>query len=715
MELSFGLSPWWLIPIALFAGAITWWTYRSTRDILPKGVRWALGTLRFLVLLAVGLLLLQPLISTLRKVVSPPIVVVLQDNSESLMVQRDSAFQKNSYPGKLQALMDKLTAGKVQVDAFSFGAEIKPGMSTDSLSFGESGTNIAGALRAIDRLYENQHVAAVVLASDGIPTEGSNPVYAVEGFKPPIFSVLLGDTTPQKDIRIRDISFNEIAYLKEEMPVKVEIEGYGFPSANLTVIIQNAGRTLGSSGVSISAGQNKGVANFLIKPEQAGLQAFTITVSRLPGEISYRNNAQTIYINVLETRVKIALFGGAPHPDLGALRQAFQREDRYEFTEFILKSPGNFYEDPSKYNLDDFDLFMLHNFPSSPVDKAMVDKLSELARKQNKPILFWVGAFTDLRTLSPFYDLMGAIPYTTSSKTEEVQANFLPAYQDHSTFTFGESWIAWANATPPLQRNMSDWVPKPNAEVFATSKIRNVPLDYPVYVLQSNLSRKNMVFLGEGFWRMRADAFVKRGDFEAFDAWLFNQVKWLMATEDKRKFRVDPVKRLFSGQEAALFRGQAYDDSYNPIPGAEVEMDLRGPDGKVNEYFFNESAAGQYSLEVSRLAEGAYTYEAVGRKNGAEIGRDRGQFTVGKSNVEHIRLQADRVLMEQIAVRTGGAWVTGKEVESLAEPLLALPGMKPRSEFQKTRLGVYELGWVLALLLGLLIVEWTVRKIYSLL
>lgn len=714
MEFSFGFSPWWLLPIVLAAAVLAWWMYRPSRDLLPPRWRWALTVVRFFVLLTATALLLQPLISTLKKVVYPPVVVVLQDHSESLSVNRDSAFVRGQYPDLLKDFLDKTGKGKIEVQGYTFGQEVKTGLNADSLRFDEPGTALSSSLKEIRRLYENQNLAAVVLISDGVPTQGGNPVYAVEGMAQPVFTVLMGDTTPQQDVRIREVLFNEIGYLKEEMPVKVLVEASGYPAANVTVTLSGNGKVIGTQALSLSSSRQRGEASFSIRPETVGLQGFTVTVSRMPQEITYRNNVQTFYVNVLENRVKIALFAGGPHPDIGALRQAFEREDRYLLTEFVLRQPGSFFQDAASINLGEYDLIMLHNYPRGAEDKVWVGKISDHVRATGKPLLFWAGALTDLRTLTPMYDLMALTPATISPKGEEVQANFLPKYQDHSSYTFGPQWLTWVNAAPPLQRNMSDWQPKPSAEVFATLRIKNVPLDYPLFALQNNLNRKNMVFLGDGIWRMRADAYVDQESFEAFDGWLFNCIKWLMATDDKRKFRVDPAKRLFSGKETALFRGQVYDDSYNPVSGAEIKFDLRGPDGKSTEYYFGEVTSGQYNLEIAQLPEGSYTFEATGRKGEAEVGRDRGQFSVGKSNVEHIRLQADRGLMEQLALRTGGTLTYARDLPALAETLQKLDSAKPVSEFQKNRLGLYEIGALLILLICLLAAEWIIRKLFSL-
>jgi len=715
MDFAFTFSPLYLLLIIPAAAALTWWMYHQTGDMLSRGVRWLLHLFRFTVLTMLGILLLEPLITSLTKLSFPPIIAVIQDNSESLAIQKDSTFIRKNLPQELQAFLGNFEETEYQVDLYSFDTEVNTLESPDSLSFDQTGTNISAALDEIADMYQNQNLGALVLLSDGISTAGTNPLYNIEGRQQPVFTVLLGDTTPQRDIRIEDVLYNEIAYLNTEMPIRIKIRGVGYDQANLQVSLRSRNKNLGTQAVTLNRGNLEAEVDFVIKPEATGLQQFTATVSRMGGEITYRNNAQTFYVNVLETQVKIALLAGSSHPDIGALHNAFEREDSYELTEFILKEPGVYYNSPEATNFEDFDLFILHNWPQSPRDEKVVSRLVDIIKEKQTPVMYLAGQTANLRTMAPLFPYMAISPAGTSPKSEEVIANFSPNYRNHSTYTFNATWLNWLNRAPPLYRNQSDWQAKATAEVYATAKIKNVALDYPVFALQNQLGRKNMVLLGENFWRWRAHSYLESDDFELFDGWLFNLVKWLMVNDDKRKFIVSPSRKFFTATDVVSFKGQVYDDSYNPIPGVDIQMNLRGPDGKVEEYFLNETREGQYFLELYNLGEGTYSYTAEGSKGGRKLGNDRGEFSIGRSNVEHFQLQADQDLMRQLALRTGGQAVGQGELSTLVEPLKALPGLKPKVDYKRNRQPIQRYWWIMVLLLTLLSAEWIVRKVNSLL
>jgi len=715
MEFAFLHSPAWLLLIVPLAAGAAWWMYRQTSDLLPRIPRYLLLGFRFLVFVLLGILLLEPLLNYIQRMSSPPIVAVLQDVSESIVIQKDSQFVKEEYPELLDKFVDEFDDNSYVVDLWQYASQLNPLEVGDSLVFNQEGTNISMALEEVQKKYQNQNLGALVLISDGISTTGTNPLYMTEQMRQPLFTVLLGDTTQQRDVQIQDILYNEIAYLKSEMPIRVKVNVIGYPQQDIRVALSKGDEMIESKTVKLGGTIQSKEVDFYFQPEETGLQQYTLSVTRLADEISYRNNSKRIFVNVLETRRRIALIAGGPHPDIGALRRTFETDESYELVPFILKQSGEFYDDPLEQDLDLFDLIILHNFPESSRDEGVIENLVELVEEEKKPVMIFIGKSTDLRMMEPLFPYMAITPGEIKFRTEEVIANFLTKYQQHSTFTFSRTWLNWASTAPPIFHNRSTWQPKPTAEVYATAKIKNVELDYPVFALQSYLGRKNMVFVGENFWRMRTHSYIELEGFGAFDDWIINNVKWLTVTDDKRKFKVEPTKNIFTGSEPVVVKGQVYDDSYNPVPGVDIKVSLRNPNGTVNDYYLNEATPAQYTTQLYNLAEGTYSYEAEGTKTDRLMGRDKGSFSIGKSNIEHFQLQANQDVMQQLALRTGGEFQYARDLRDVAEKLKNLSGLKPLVDFKTQRQSIVDFPWLLALLLILLSVEWVVRKWHSML
>jgi hypothetical protein len=716
MNIAFTYSPFWIIPITILAAGLTWIMYRRTRDQIPLVPRGIVALFRWIVLSVLGILLLEPILQSMTKLVFPPIIVVLQDVSQSIRMQKDSSFMRNQYPEKLKNFMEQFPSDSFKMEGYRFDNELYTGLKTDSLRYKGDGTNIAEALSQIQSIYENQNLGGIVVLSDGITTSGKSPVYALEGFKQPVFSVLLGDTTLQKDIKIKDVVFNELAYFNTDIPIKVKVQDDGYDAAELKVTLVQDGNVLDTKPLSLGKNKTNGEVDFVVRPKKVGLQQFTVNVSQMPEEITYRNNTRVISINVIETRLKVALFAAAPHPDLGALTEVLKHEEGYQIEEFILKNKaGEYYNVPAAQNFSNYDIFVLHNFPNSAADAATVNKIAEAIKTNNKPLICFVGQFTDLQTMRPLYDYMALTPSAINPKSEEVVAVFSDNYKKHSTFTFGDNWLNWINTAPPIYRNKSEWAPKATAEVFATAKVKNIPMGYPVFALQSHLGRKNMVFLGENFWRMRMHSFTENDNFDGFDDWVFNTMKWLMAQDDKRKFKVYATKTAYNGNEPVILKGEGYDDSYNPIPGMEIKVAIKFPNGKVNDYFLTETGQARYALEIFGLQEGTYSFTATGKKGDKEIGTDAGQFSVGRNDIEHVNLRADKEVMQQMALRTNGEFSFVNELDKLAAKIKKNENMKPIVDYKKQKKSIMDWWQILAALLVLLSGEWIIRKWYSML
>jgi hypothetical protein len=712
-SLHFTYSPAFLALCLAAAGGLAWWMYHKPSIELPSWLFHTLRTSRFLALFLLLVLFLEPLWTALFEDRRPPIVAVLVDDSQSLTATADSAFVRHQLPLALRQMLQTLEDAGVQPQFFTFGHETRLGHTPDSLTYTRAATNPAQALRAVAERFANQNLAAVALVSDGIITEGNNPINTIEQLSVPVFTALVGDTATPRDVVLEDVIFNELSYLNTETPITLSIRSRNLADQTLTASITQGGRVLASQPVALSAANgHRAEARFFVRLTTPGLQAFEAHVQEVPGEANLRNNHRQFFINVLENRVKIALFAGAPHPDVGALNRAFGSDPRYELAQFVRYSETDFYTSPDSRPLREFDLVILHNYPATPADKPIMQRILAEAEQRRLPLFHIVGTGTQLGVEPRLQEFMalGTTRYTTQAA--EAFLYTTPDYRDHSSFRAANEahFNTWLETAPPLLRNESDWTPRPGATVFGKAKIRNIAMQYPLLAVQERDGRKNAVLTAEGLWRYRMHAFAVAEEFTLFDDWLHNLTQWLTVREDRRRFRCYPLKPQFAGDERVQFRGQVYDESYNPMAGAEVKLTVTDPEGRTTDYYLRENTPGAYTTELPHLAEGVYKYRAVGTKNGRQVGTDAGEFSVGSSAVEFVNLQADAELMRQLALRTGGTARTARQLEALTQDILAQPTVRPVVNTKRATAPLHRFLLPLLVALCLLSVEWVLRK-----
>ena len=213
LNLSFQYPAWFLIFCALLGlGYALLLYYRDTtfRDQSPSLNRW-LGLLRWLTVTLLAALLLSPLLKSLFTETKKPIVVLAQDQSESIGVDLQGQ-PLEQYKQNWVALRNALSEN-YEVHELALGDHVREGV---DFNFQDKVTNLSEALRSVYDLYGGQNLGAVVLASDGVYNEGSNPAYTEAQLAAPLYTIALGDTTPKRDLLVKRVFHNKIAYLGDK-------------------------------------------------------------------------------------------------------------------------------------------------------------------------------------------------------------------------------------------------------------------------------------------------------------------------------------------------------------------------------------------------------------------------------------------------------------------------------------------------------------------
>lgn len=711
LELQFSSSPAYLLLCALLAAGLTALLYwRRVPDTAPW-LTWALRGLRFTALFILLVLFLEPLWTAISEERQPPIVAVVVDDSESMTAHADSLFVRNELLGRLESLREEVQNAEGRVQNFRFSNALA---ADNKASFQGTGTDLSTALRTLRDRFANQNLAGVVLVSDGIATAGANPAYLADELPFPVFTALVGDTTPRTDLAIAAVLHNELSHVNAQAPVQVKLRATALPAGSVTVRITENGTEVARQVVQLPAGRlTEAETTLYLTLKTGGLKAFAVHVDERPGERTYRNNHRVFYLNVLETKLNVNLLAGGPHPDLAAFYQVFGRDTRYTYKPFVRRDENQLYVAPSATDIAQTDLFILHDFPASVNDRPLMEQIDAAVENRNAAVVLVVGPRLKWSLIPQrLQERLAVRPNRYQTTTDEATPVLAPGYKSHPSFRFPDAgaFAAWLQSAPPLLRNASSWALQPNAQALATSQIKSIALDYPLLALRDADGRKNLVVLGPNLWRWRVHAFTETGTFDYFDTWWHDLAEWLTVQADKRRFKVYPTQWLFSNDAPALLKGEVYDETYRSIPDADVRVRLTGPDDQTTQYVLREAAPGAYQLALPNLAEGVYRYTAVGTKESKQLGTDAGEFRVGRPTVEFADLQARADVLQQLAARTEGAYQPAKNLPVLTQAILESPTLAPLVSQRRRTTGLHELLWPILLVLGCLSAEWVLRK-----
>jgi hypothetical protein len=378
-------QPVWYLIICLAIGALSSYLLYARDTLLTDVKSWMKATmvaLRFITISLLCFFLLSPLLKIMTRHLEKPIVVIAQDNSESILACPDSAYYKKDYALQLKALIADLKE-KYDVKTFSFGDHVDTDI---NLRFNEKQTNIAALLTELNSRFSNRNVGAVVIATDGLYNQGANPLYAYDNLKAPIFTLALGDTIVHKDLLLKKTTCNKIAYLGNTFPMEIDLEARQCKGATAVLTIHKDSALLYKKEINISNTSFRMLIPVSLEATKKGMQHYKIKVSPVPGEISTANNSKDVYIEVLEHKQKILIVADGAHPDISAIKQAVESNQSYEVNAVLAEKFDGV--------LNAYNLIILHQLPSASHQvQAMLEKI----KAAGIPVWFVVSEQTLLR------------------------------------------------------------------------------------------------------------------------------------------------------------------------------------------------------------------------------------------------------------------------------------------------------------------------------
>ncbi|TAK46157.1 MAG: hypothetical protein EPO28_02790 [Saprospiraceae bacterium] len=694
-SLSFQYPAWYLLLCVLLGGAYAAGLYYKDKTF-AEHTPWltrGLSVLRFLAATILAILLLQPLLRSLLTETKKPVVILAQDVSESVGM----AFEKGGlkeYQQAWGALKNDL-GRKYEVKEFSFGSSVREGV---EFTFDDKVSNISSLLGDVSDLYGNQNLGAVVLATDGIYNEGSSPLYAGAKLNAPVYTVGLGDTLQKKDLVLKRVFHNNIAYLGDKFSVQVDVAARNCAgsttSLNLAKVVGSETRNLQQMRLNLDRNDFFTTSEFTLDASEAGVQHFRISMTGVAGEVTTANNSKDIFVDVLDARQKILLLANSPNPDISALKQTLEQNKNYEVT--------TAYINELKANVADFDFVLLHNLPSRTNDAAAVLNVLD-DRKIAR--MFIVGTQTNLPR---FNQVQPVIEIQANMRnTNDVQGAFNPNF---SLFTIDEALRNNLPTFNPLTAPFGEFQVKGDAQVLLYQRIGKVDTKYPLLVYGHDGDTKVAVLAAEGVWRWKLFDYLQHQNHDLFGELIGKNFQYTALKADKRRFRVSQSKNIFNENEPVVLDAELYNESYELVNEADVSLKITNSDGRDFNYTFNKTIKA-YTLTAGVFPVGNYRYKAQVILNGQNLVYD-GKFSVQPIQLEVYETTADHAMLRRLSEAYGGVFYLPNQLSQIGQHLLE-KDIKPVMYSSTHTQPVIHLKWIFFLLLGMLSLEWFLRRYYG--
>lgn len=693
--LSFQYPAWFLILCfalgALYAAVLYYRNTTFDKSTTTGYFTKAMAAFRFLAVSILAMLLLSPFIRTRNTQTFKPIVAIVHDNSESMRnaLKADTALYKKQSEALVSALK-----GKYEVVEYSAGDKLREGM---DYSFSDKSTDLSTAVDELNGIFYNRNLGAVVVLSDGIYNKGVNPVYSAEKSAYSIYTVALGDTTIQKDQKLVNAFYNKIAYLHDRFGLRIDVEADNLAgkSVKLNVYEVNTGaepKLLQQKDISYPGNNYFQSFDFILDANKVGVAHYRISLSNTEGEVTYKNNVRDIFVEVLDGRQKILLVANSPHPDIAAFKAAIESNKNYQLDVE--------YAEGFSRKLNEYNLVILHQLPSN--NQRLQNILTD-ATAQNKPLLFVLGSQT---LTTEFGRLQNCV--TVRGNANQFNDVTASVNKDFSLFTLSDKTLQAIPKFPPLNNFFGEYEANPAAKSLLFQKINSVVTDFTLWVVNDAGDRKTGVIAGEGLWRWRLHDYLMNKNHDATNELINKTVQFLSVKADKRPFRVNVAKNIFQDNEAITFDAQLYNANYELVNAPDVELKIKGEDGKGYEYKFNKTEKA-YDLNAGFLPVGSYSYTAT-----TQLGNNKysasGKFSVSPLQLEEMRTRADYRVLYQLATQHNGSMHLLADMDKIADEIEAKNKLKPVLYDTFMTESAINLKWIFFLLLILISLEWGIRK-----
>jgi len=429
-----------ILLLGLVAGVV--WIYRREGSASPRA-KATLATLRALTLLALVLVLLEPVLAVDQVETVQKTTVVLVDGSLS-MTTRDryrDALARARLEGALgvephqtprirlvnlalraSSLVAQLARNN-PVEVFRFAASASPFATFPRAAAGSApaplpeivpaedagkGTDLVASLRhAVERVGADR-VAAVILFSDGRATLGAPPEDLAAYLRNKdlrLFTVCVGEAQPQPNLRAVALAGPDRIFRRDPALFEAKVSGRAVAGAEVLFERRFEGEeewaAVERKAVAFPSGEGLLELRFLDRPQKTGRAEYRVRLEPAPEESSERDNAKTFRTEVVDEKALALLVAGGPAHEYYAVKNVLLRDPTIRLACFLQSADAEFAQDGNDVSLERvpgteeelfrFDVVILHDPDAARLPPGFFPLLARFVGEHGGGLVFVAG------------------------------------------------------------------------------------------------------------------------------------------------------------------------------------------------------------------------------------------------------------------------------------------------------------------------------------
>ncbi len=640
-------------------------------------------TIRFILYLIILFLLLNPVLNISYQ--SDRILNwnIFLDNSSSIKYHKTPSL--NSIKSGYQEIRAKLLEKNISFNSFIFDNKIDL---IQASNFDGDGLT-TNYWKVFDLIVDSEkNLAGAIIISDGIITEGKNSVDDLINLKIPIHVIGIGERSELVDISIHSLDVPTVVLKGDKVDLKVTIQSLGNINERLSLSLYRESKLLGSKPIRLSGMGSKNEANFRFNAKEIGRQKFEVRVSSVKDEINIQNNRQYFSLLILKDKYKVALITGSPNKNTSPIKKIIKKNKRIKLDHYVRVRDQKFKPDIKNFWKSPYELIIFDNYPIKPLSPNFIRILGKKLITNQSGLMHVTGPNQNNKSLNGINSILGITLVDSTQISEKVYWDFIKTNNsdidypplEQSLFLIGESTTADSLAI--FESGWPLWLRNNNnnfrSVIFATSEL-NV-----LYHFQDNENQNNL-----------------------FNSILNTEVGWLLKTDasNENYFRLN--KDSFQQGEMIKLTGTQPFDSpsfVNSINFTIVKDHEEKYYGDIDYNYERDRWEGEFRASKP----GSYLYKLFMAESNQPF--QTGTFKVLESQIELNQVYLNQDLLKNISKNTNGKYFHWDD----RDELLKLISPKVRREFKADIIKLTESRFVLIMLIILLCIEWTLRRIKGL-
>lgn len=722
IELVFGYSPIvWGIAL-LIASIFTFIAYRMTNPVISGRKRAFLSALRFLAFLAILLMIIEPLFVWVKSDLVQPRLVILFDDSRSMSLSDKFGYRSNAVNLFRESEDFRNLIRKYPTDFFKFSDSLMKIEENTRLEMNGEATALGDALISL-RKYESPEkpIGAVIVVSDGQANYGEDPINAAHRSRFPIYSLGVGDPTPPKDVAIKRLTAQNIAYAGQEFPILAGISSFGYEGREVVVQLYSEEGKKSEKRIVLGGRGELIDIEFSVSPDSAGTYTFRVSLPSLDGELTTANNFRSVRVKVLPSKRKILVIAKELNWEYTFFMRALSiNQDLVIKKAFIgtMAKTGDVQIPRSLEGLKEYDIVVISGCLKDLASERLGNIFIQYVKYGGALHISLIGDVNLERSegsiwaqVFPFIYSQGSHVWTSDRFVPELTVSGIV----HPATRVSEITIsprdAYQNLPPLSGFAMITGSTQSSVALMSHPRLQDVPI---VAVREVGLGRVSM-FNGAGFWRWGFLPFGFGGNNKTYISLVSNTISWLLAAGARDKFSVETDKAVYRSGEKIIVSAGLRDDANKPLEGAKVYVAIFDVDtGSIIKDTLNivleDRGGGIYTQELPPLSPGNWRISANAELDEQKLAFASGKFLVEEYSIELENVHLDEPFLENISAVSGGEYARIDNFTSVADKI----DLKKYPIKRKREKAFWDNPFLLMAFVFLLCAEWVLRKRWDL-